>query len=107
MISYSDSTNDNQVNHSLNSAVAELIVRDNWKSEGSTQTKKDILALVAISIQNGIPEEAIARALSKLGESGPHYISKYSLATALENGKTKGTIPADQKVDWSLMSEQL
>lgn len=98
-------TNHNHVNHAGTREEAEALVKRCWSFTGSTQSYKDVAAIVEISITNGIPIEKLETAFKRLAESGASYISKYALSQAIKVPRPKGTLQADMKVDWSKTNE--
>ena len=97
--------NHNHLNHANTREQAVAIVKSSWSSIGSTQSHKDIVAIVEVSIANGIPIEKLEEAFKRIAESGATYISKYALSQAIKVPRPKGTLQADMKVDWSKTNE--
>lgn len=98
-------TNHNHMNHASAREEAEILVKRCWSSAGSTQSYKDVAAIVEISIENGIPIEKLEKAFKRLAVSGALYISKYALSQAIKDSGSRGTLQADVKVDWSKENE--
>lgn len=92
--------NHNQMNHKAERKQADELVARTWSSKGSTQSQKDISSIIEISIKNGISIEKLEVALKQLARDGT-YISKFSLAQALNPKPLKGQLPADRPFDRS------
>lgn len=86
--------NHNQMNHKAERKQADELVARAWSSKGSTQSQKDISSIIEISMTNGISIEKLEAALKQLARDGA-YISKFSLAQALNPKPLKGQLQAD------------
>lgn len=92
--------NHNQVNHKAERRQADELVARVWSSKGSTQSQKDVSSIIEISLKNGIRVEKLEAALKQLSRDGT-YISKFSLAQALNPKPLKGQLKADMPYDRS------
>lgn len=90
--------NYNQMNQRAERRQADELVARVWSSKGSTQSQKDISSIIEISIKNGISIEKLETALKQLAREGT-YISKFSLAQALNPKTMKGQLQADMPYD--------
>lgn len=94
------SVNHNQMNHRAERRQADELVARVWSSKGSTQSQRDISSIIEISMANGISIEKLEAALIQLATEGT-YISKFSLAQALNPKAMKGQLRADMPFDRS------
>lgn len=93
--------NHNQMNHKDQRKQADELVARVWSSQGSTQSQKDISSIIEISMTNGISIEKLETALKQLASDGA-YISKFSLAQALNLKPLRGQLKADMPYNRSL-----
>ena len=93
--------NNSELNNKSMRNQAEELVSRAWSSKGSTQNQRDISSIIEISMINGITAEKLEVALEQLGKEGK-YISKFSLAGALNPIPIKGQLSADRPYNRSL-----
>lgn len=87
-------------------ALSAEIVSKAWTANGSTQRVEAVIKVVSDALSNGIEASRLESALKELKLNNA-YVSAFSLNEALNPKKRSFSLLADQKVDWSLVSEDL